>query len=390
MTTIPKNWKVRITEDNREVLEQWRIKQPNVDQCNRITCLSPYALNYWLISDKYDGSYMDWGGGDSYQEITFEEFKKYVLMEQPKIEFKPITMDCNQQQFDTIKPILEKHGFTFDRGIWNFTRWPYLTNNYPYLTNNYGRDGLSKIIGNAPDKNHGHRPYGGQWNQDLFLRCCGIDPTYKFKVGDKVIIKKDSNGYGDGGWKGEFQNIIQTQGYLTISQEYTNQDGIQTIDFEESPYGADSRWLTLYTENKTEMKTYNIKISDLKKIHDVACLTWKTKIKSLITDPFAESIELSQSQVDEMFKAATTDQRPVLVEVFGEPVSYKEGQIMWGWDKDGEYKDWEYPTVIKFTKVKDGKIWGIWAQNRESPWDHVAPFNNGQLPEQFKHLLDNQ
>ncbi len=130
MTTIPKKWKVRITEDNREVLEQWRIKQPNVDQCNRITCFSPYALNYWLISDKYDGSYMNWNGGEyRYQEITFEEFKKYVLMEQQET---------------------------------------------------------------------------------------------KFKVGDKVIIKKDSNGYGTDGWKGEFQNIIQTQGYLTISREYTN------------------------------------------------------------------------------------------------------------------------------------------------------------------------
>jgi len=293
MTTIPKKWKVRITEDNREVLEQWRIKQPNVDQCNRITCFSPYALNYWLISDKYDGSYMNWNGGEyRYQEITFEEFKKYVLMEQQET---------------------------------------------------------------------------------------------KFKVGDKVIIKKDSDGYGTRGWKGKFQDIIQTQGYLTISQEYTKQDGTQNLDFKESMYVADSPWLTLYTETKTEMKTYNIKISDLKKIHDVVCDSWKTKIKSLITDPFAESIELSQTQVDEMFKAATTDQRPVLIEVFGEPVSYKEGQILWGWDKD-----WEYPTVIKFTKVKDGKIWGIWAQNRESLWDHAAPFNNGQLPEQFKHLLENQ
>jgi hypothetical protein len=220
--TLPENWKVQITESNREVLEQWRIKQPNVDQDPKITCLVPMALNYWLISDKYDNSYMNWGGGDRYQEITFEEFKKYVLMEQQEI---------------------------------------------------------------------------------------------KFKVGDKVIIKKDSGGYGTGGWKGEFQDIIQTQGYLTVSGEYTTQDGTQIVDFEESPYQADSRWLTLYTETKTEMKTYNIKISDLKKIHDVDCLTWKTKIKSLITDPFAESIELSQTQVDEMFKAATTDQRPVLVEV---------------------------------------------------------------------------
>jgi hypothetical protein len=297
MSTIPKKWKVRITEDNREVLEQWRIKQPNVDENPKITCLVPMALNYWLISDKYDGSYMNWGGGDRYQEITFEEFKKYVLMEQPEIELNP-----------------------------------------------------------------------------------------KFKVGDKVIIKKDSGGYGTGGWRGEFQYIIQTQGYLTISQEYANQYGTQIIKFEESMYEASSRWLTLCTETKTEMKTYNIKISDLKKIHDVACDSWKTKIKSLIPVPFAESIELSQTQVDEMFKAATTDQRPVLVSVFGEPVSYKKGQLLWVWDND-----MKYPNVREFIN-KEGLYFvsvGIHGIGTCS-WDNAAPLTNGQLPDQFKHLLDNQ
>jgi hypothetical protein len=294
MTTIPKNWRVRITESNREVLEQWRIKQPEVNLNSQYTCFHKEALNRWLTSDRYDGTYMRFSHGlDNYQEITFEEFKKYVLMEHTET---------------------------------------------------------------------------------------------KFKVGDKVIIKKDSDGYGTGGWKGELQNIIQTQGYLTISREYTTQDGAQIVKFKESMYDADSPWLTLYTETKTEMKTYNIKISDLKKIHDVACGSWKTKIKSLITDPFAESIELSQTQVDEMFKAATTDQRPVLVEVFGEPVSYKKGQLLWMWDEH-----WKYPSVRKFLGMDGSKFKAhINDGSGTATWDYASPFNNGQLPDQFKHLLENQ
>ena len=260
----------------------------------------------------------------------------------------------------------------------------------PYLTNDLGnRQGLISNVGNYA-KNSYNRTVYEEWNQDLFLRCCGIDPTPKFKVGDKVIIKKDSDGYGTGGWRGEFQNIIQTQGYLTISKEYTNGDGTQQIiHFEESAYQATSRWLTLYTETKTEMKTYLTKISDLRKIHDVACGKWQSKIKALITDPFAESIELTQTQVDEMFKAALNGQRPILVEVFGEPASkynFKDGQTIWVWDNDQQY-----PSVRKFIKMEDSLFKCVNVDGSGTfGWDNAAPFNNGQLPDQFKHLLKNQ
>ena len=301
-----------------------------------------------------------------------------------KPQFKPITMDCNQQQFDAIKPILEKHGFTFDEGAWNFTKWPYLTNNYD------DGIGLSKIIGNAPGKNHKHRPYVGQWNQDLFLKCCGIESNPQFKVGDRVIIKKGSDGYGTYGWRGEFQNIIQTQGYLTVSRVTNREGGWQVIAFKESGYNADSLWLTLYTENKTEMKTYKRTIAQLKQIHDIACDAWKSKIKALITDPFADYIELSQQQVDEMFKAASEKQRTVLVGVFGEPEKhcpYKKGQLLWVW-----YNHYKYPNIRPFVKMDDDGKYAVEHNDGMGTisWDNAAPFNNGQLPDQFKHLLENQ
>ncbi len=70
--------------------------------------------------------------------------------------------------------------------------------------------------------------------------------------------------------------------------------------------------------------------TDLGKIHNIACSTWKTKLEKLGSrNPFSGTIELTQSEVDEMFKAATPDQRPTLVNIFGEQSKYldlsKEG-----------------------------------------------------------------
>jgi hypothetical protein len=73
------------------------------------------------------------------------------------------------------------------------------------------------------------------------------------------------------------------------------------------------------TVKQNNMKTNTISRTDLGKIHNIACSTWKTKLEKLGSrNPFSGTIELTQSEVDEMFKAATSDQRPVLVNIFGE------------------------------------------------------------------------
>jgi hypothetical protein len=73
------------------------------------------------------------------------------------------------------------------------------------------------------------------------------------------------------------------------------------------------------TVKQNNMKTNSISRTDLGNIYDIACNTWKTKLEKLaLRNPFSGTIELTQSEVDEMFKAATSDQRPVLVNIFGE------------------------------------------------------------------------
>ena len=72
------------------------------------------------------------------------------------------------------------------------------------------------------------------------------------------------------------------------------------------------------TEEKYPIKmTYRITKAQLKEIYDIACSTWKAKIKVYAAqDPFADSITFSKKQVAEMFVAATKEQLPVLKSIF--------------------------------------------------------------------------
>ena len=74
------------------------------------------------------------------------------------------------------------------------------------------------------------------------------------------------------------------------------------------------------TQNKTEetMKNYTITREQLQEIYDVACSEWKeTILKYSRRNPFGNTIEFIQEEVDTMFKAATLDQTPVLENIFG-------------------------------------------------------------------------
>jgi len=145
---LPTKWKVRITEENREALEQWRIKQPGATTDPRITCLVPRSLDRWLVSNRQDGTYLNWGDGITWEEITYEQFKQFILM---KNNFTPIAMKCNKKQFDAIKPILEEHGMRITE-ISPFDEYPYLTNSFR---------GDERTISNTAnsDKNKGIEPF---------------------------------------------------------------------------------------------------------------------------------------------------------------------------------------------------------------------------------------
>ena len=86
-------------------------------------------------------------------------------------------------------------------------------------------------------------------------------------------------------------------------------------------------------ENLTNQKSetmVTIKREQLQEIHDIACSTWKEKITDMAKrQPFGD-ISLTQSGVDEMFKAATNDQLPVLEKIFGKRVTLDMEAILRG------------------------------------------------------------
>jgi hypothetical protein len=72
------------------------------------------------------------------------------------------------------------------------------------------------------------------------------------------------------------------------------------------------------TEKQNKMKI-TIKKSELKEIYDVACDTWQTKISKYATrEPFGDTVDFTEEEVFEMFRAATSSQLPVLNKIFGE------------------------------------------------------------------------
>jgi hypothetical protein len=69
---------------------------------------------------------------------------------------------------------------------------------------------------------------------------------------------------------------------------------------------------------ENEMKI-TIKKSELKEIYDVACDTWQTKIAKYATrEPFGDTVDFTEEEVFEMFRASTSSQLPVLNKIFGE------------------------------------------------------------------------
>jgi len=93
-------------------------------------------------------------------------------------------------------------------------------------------------------------------------------------------------------------------------------------------------------KQKAQEMNYKVTRAQLKEIHDIACSTWKSKIVELARsfDEFENETSLTQSQVKEMFDAATSSQVPVLERIFP------------------EYKKDKNAFVSKFTNSVLGKL----------------------------------
>jgi hypothetical protein len=89
------------------------------------------------------------------------------LMDEEKSTFNPIAMNCNQEQFDDVRRLLESNQCEIE-DITNFKEHSYLVNNF---TNQ------NKVIGNvfkcmSEDFN---RKVFHKWDKKIFLNACGIE-----------------------------------------------------------------------------------------------------------------------------------------------------------------------------------------------------------------------
>lgn len=82
------------------------------------------------------------------------------------IGFKPIAMRCNSEQFNAIRPKLEKAGMSVVN-VTSFQAFPYLANN---------RSGVPRHVSNicSSAKFRSERTVFGTWDENTFLEYCGI------------------------------------------------------------------------------------------------------------------------------------------------------------------------------------------------------------------------
>ena len=144
-----------------------------------------------------------------------------------------------------------------------------------------------------------------------------LDSAHKalLSVGDKVKIPKTKTD----GWD-LIEDSLEIKRAISNGQDYLYYAGEDAgklmLNHQYGDTSGDYFTLEdveLYNENKMEIKK-----SELEKIYNVACSTWRGKIKEMANrNPFGDSVDLTQEEIDIMFRASTIPQREVLEQVFG-------------------------------------------------------------------------
>ena len=106
-----------------------------------------------------------------------------------KLTFTPIAMKCNQEQFEDVKPLLERGGCVIT-SVDNFNYYDYLTNNYTGNKNDISN--LNKKYIDIVKRDIYH-----EWDKKIFLNACGIEwveePTNPLDelpiIGDGVLMQ---------------------------------------------------------------------------------------------------------------------------------------------------------------------------------------------------------
>ena len=105
---LPEKWGVRITKENRDVLTKWVESRPDYNKVHyKITPIDTFVVNKYC-----DNTYQHWYNSlpNEFIEITFEQFKKYVLKEDSKENLKQ-----NSKDYEILSIINTKNNVIFKK-----------------------------------------------------------------------------------------------------------------------------------------------------------------------------------------------------------------------------------------------------------------------------------
>jgi len=242
---------------------------------------------------------------------------------------KPIAMRCTEQQFEEIRPILEKNGLNIIN-IKNFQTCPYLVNN--------ANNKLGDITNSLKDSIYWYtRTVFENWDMNTFLEYCDIKPelpksfAIKHKpceLWDKYIewLNKNYNANYSGIDIQMFYGVTQN-GHTNIFRKIsTFGEGTVELTLEQ--------WDRIVNKTKQPMNKLTVKAIDVLRIHAIVCSTWQSKIVKdyLPRTNFNGEITFHQDEINEGFKAAKTASNfseviTLLEEIFGkqvQPIDYSK------------------------------------------------------------------
>jgi len=309
--TPPQYWYIKITEETLDAVNKVRAKQKENNEPINSNDYAYYGKNKKHSS--FGGLGVDTVKEENLLELTLKEFKSYFL-EEESIFPERWSILATKENIKEISDFFVKctNGHFCYKGT-SFTNWYFHSHcnadfsiynhkNFSYCTS-YKREGFEEIsieefrkhVLKHPNK---MKPY--KENSEVTYEMITTHPYFK------TLSEK------------ELWNVIDKMNW----EGYCKLDGLSCTDKVNN--------LINKFNNKT-MKLI-VSINEVLEIHKIACSTWKTKIANYLTRVDSnQNISFTQSEVDEMFKAATSDQKPVLTKIFGEPVK----SIEWNKIKTG-------------------------------------------------------
>lgn len=170
---------------------------------------------------------------------------------------RKIAMRCTQEQFDDIKEELKNNNIKIKTDYQEIVKLEYLTNDYETKPLNVGFCGHW-------NKKYNCRETYEQWDKNIFLEACGIEP--KYKITKETIFKYKM--------KDEFPEMFEVK--LEVGKIYSYFDcvlcfqGIKNNLIQAYGFYEDKTWMDLCNcgNSPKEWKEYNPKIFEAALINE--------------------------------------------------------------------------------------------------------------------------